>query len=314
MYVGVDVGGTKIAAGLVSFEGSLLKQKSILTKAERPFEIVVKDIIALIKEITSELADDELKGIGVGIPGIADKQTGRVFECVNLGWRLVPLRQVLEEEFKLPVYVENDASVAGLAEYTVGSLRGTTNSILITLGTGVGGGFIIDGKLYSGTNGLASEIGHMVVGDNFYKCNCGKTGCLETFTSALALINYTKKLLAEEEMASPLRDYIGEREEALNAKLIFDLAKQGDSLALMAVNRLVKYLAIGISNLVYTLDPEIISLGGGVSKAGDYLLNLLKAKVEEIKIFKDVPSARLVLAELGNEAGIVGAAMLCRFS
>ncbi len=314
MYVGVDVGGTKIAAGLVSYEGSILKQKSILTKAERPFEIVVQDIIALIKEVASGLSSEELLGIGVGIPGIADKQTGRVFECVNLGWRQVPLRLVLQEEFKIPVYVENDASVAGLAEYSIGSLRGTTNSVLITLGTGVGGGFIINGKIYSGTNGLASEVGHMVVGDNFYRCNCGKIGCLETFASALALINYTKKLIAEEQTDSPLKAYTASKEEELNAKLIFDLAKEGDALALMAVNRLVKYLAIGISNLVYTLDPEIISLGGGVSKAGDYLLNLVKGKVEEIKIFKDVPSARLVLAELGNEAGIVGAAMLCRFS
>ena len=314
MYIGVDVGGTKIAVGLVSYEGRIIKQKSCSTKAERPFDIVVKDIIALIREVASEVPSEKLLGIGVGIPGIANKHTGNVFECVNLGWRDVPLKTVLEEEFKLPVYIENDASAAGLAEYSIGSLKGTTNSIMITLGTGVGGSFIINNKLYSGTNGLASEVGHMVVGDNFYRCNCGKLGCLETFASALALIKYTTKLLEEEpENPSPLKEFVGNPNEELNAKIIFDYAKAGDEIALRAVNRLVKYLSIGISNLIYTLDPEIISIGGGVSKAGDYLIDLLNKKVDEIKIFKDVPTAKLVLAKLGNEAGIVGAAMLCKF-
>jgi len=315
MYIGVDIGGTKIAAGLVSNEGKIIKQKSCSTKAERPFEIVVKDIIALIREVSIEAPPEKLLGIGIGIPGIANKRTGRVHECVNLGWRDVPLKAVLEEEFKLPVYIENDASAAGLAEYSIGSLKGTTNSIMLTLGTGVGGSFIINNRIYSGTNGLASEVGHMVVGDNFYRCNCGKLGCLETFASALALIKYTTKLLEEEpDNQSPLKKYVCNPEEELNAKIIFDYAKTGDEIALRAVNRLVKFLSIGISNLIYTLDPEIIAIGGGVSRAGDYLIDLLNKEVEEVKIFKAVPSARLVLARLGSEAGIVGAAMLCRFN
>ena len=313
MYIGVDVGGTKIAVGLVNDAGDILNQKTCLTKAERPFEIVVIDIIKLIKQVVSEGPPVDIFGIGIGIPGIADKKTGNVYECVNLGWRHVPLKNILEEEFKIPVYIENDASAAGLAEYSIGSLKNTRNSVLITLGTGVGGSFIINNKLYSGTNGLASEVGHMVVGDNFYKCNCGKTGCLETFASALALITYTKRLVAEEEIDSQLKKYVGEKEELLDAKIIFELAKENDPIALKAVDRLVKYLAIGISNLIYTLDPEIIAIGGGVSKAGDYLLAKLTEKVDEFKIFKDVNSAKLILAELGNEAGIVGAAMLCKF-
>jgi glucokinase len=184
---------------------------------------------------------------------------------------------------------------------------------MITLGTGVGGSFIIDGKLYSGSNGLASEIGHMVVGEGYYNCNCGKNGCLETFASASALIKYTKKLILEEEQGSSLKELMEAEEELLDAKLIFDKAKDGDAIACKAVSRFVRYLAIGICNLIYTLDPEIIAIGGGVSKAGDFLLELLKAEVDRQKIFKAVNTARLVLAELGNEAGIVGAAMLCRF-
>lgn len=313
MYIGVDVGGTKIAVGLVDSSGKIIHQKSCITKADKPFSIVVNDIIDLIQKVIIEGPQVDILGIGIGIPGIADKLTGNVFECVNLGWKQVPLKSLLEEEFKIPVYIENDASAAGLAEYTIGSLRNTSNSIMITLGTGVGGSFIIDNKLYSGSNGLASEIGHMVVGEGFYNCNCGKNGCLETFASATALIKYTKKLILEEGPSSSLKEFMGAEEELLDAKVIFEKAKEGDTIAGKAVNRLVRYLAIGICNLIYTLDPEIIAIGGGVSKSGDFLLELLKAEVDKQKIFKAVNTARLVLAELGNEAGIVGAAMLCKF-
>lgn len=313
MYIGVDVGGTKIAVGLVDSSGKIITQNSCITKADKPFAIVLNDIIDLIEKVISEGPQAEILGIGIGIPGIADKQTGNVFECVNLGWKQVPLKTLLEEKFKIPVYIENDASAAGLAEYSIGSLRNTTNSILITLGTGVGGSFIINKKLYSGTNGLASEIGHMVVGEGFYNCNCGKNGCLETFASASALINYTRKLIFDEGEPSQLKQIMEAREGYLDAKLIFDMAKAGDNVANKAVNRLVKYLAIGICNLIYTLDPEIIAIGGGVSKAGEFLLELLEAEVGKQKIFKSVNTAKLAMAELGNEAGIVGAAMLSKF-
>lgn len=313
MYIGVDVGGTKIAVGLVDSSGKIITQNSCITKADKPFAIVLNDIIDLIEKVISEGPQAEILGIGIGIPGIADKQTGNVFECVNLGWKQVPLKTLLEEKFKIPVYIENDASAAGLAEYSIGSLRNTTNSILITLGTGVGGSFLINKKLYSGTNGLASEIGHMVVGEGFYNCNCGKNGCLETFASASALINYTRKLIFDEGEPSQLKQIMEAREGYLDAKLIFDMAKAGDNVANKAVNRLVKYLAIGICNLIYTLDPEIIAIGGGVSKAGEFLLELLEAEVGKQKIFKSVNTAKLAMAELGNEAGIVGAAMLSKF-
>lgn len=314
MYIGIDIGGTNITAGLVSSEGDILFQKSCPTLPSRGWDIVVQDIINLIREVIDKAPNDEkVAGIGIGVPGVADKRTGNVINCVNLGWNNVPLGKVLEREFNMPVYIDNDASVAALAEFENGVLRGTQNSILITLGTGIGGGFIINGKLYGGTNNIGSEIGHMVIGENFYNCNCGKNGCFETFASATALIKYTRKLIEETKEDTAIRNYIGDLDE-LDAKIIFDCAKAGDRLALLSVNRLADYLVVGITNLINILDPEIIALGGGVSKAGDYLLELINNRIHEKILFKDMPYCKIVLAEHGNDAGIIGSAMLCKHS
>ncbi|WP_352419812.1 ROK family protein [Proteiniborus sp.] len=315
MYIGVDVGGTNIIAGLVSIEGNIIFKKSCPTLPSRGFDTVVKDIVKVIKNVINQAPNvEEVLGIGIGVPGVADKRTGIVINCVNLGWANVPLGKTLENEFKKPVYIDNDASVAALAEFENGALKGTQNSILITLGTGVGGGFIINGKLYGGTNNIGSEIGHMVIGKNFYNCNCGKNGCFETFSSATALIKYTRKLMEETNENTALRDYIGDNLDKLDAKIIFDCAKAGDKLALSSVNRLIDYLVIGITNLINLLDPEVIALGGGVSKAGDYLLELIENKISDKILFKDLDYSKIILAEHGNDAGIIGSAMLCKHS
>ncbi|SCG84127.1 glucokinase [Proteiniborus sp. DW1] len=315
MYIGVDIGGTNVTAGVVSNDGNILFQKSCQTLPFRGWNTVIQDIIELIKDVSNQAPDcEKVMGIGVGVPGLADNKTGNVMNCVNLGWQDVPLGKTLEKELNKPVYIDNDASVAALAELENGALKDTQNSILITLGTGVGGGFIINGKLYSGTNNLSSEIGHMVIGENFYNCNCGKNGCFETFTSATALIKYTRKLMEETKENTNIRNYIGDDLDKLNAKLIFDCAKSGDKLALDSVNRLVDYLIIGITNLINLLDPEVIALGGGVSKAGDYLLELINNKIHDKILFKDMPHSKVVIAKHGNDAGIIGAAMLCKYS
>mgnify|MGYP000132346355 CR=1 FL=1 len=314
MYIGVDIGGTNVTAGLVSNEGNILFQKSCPTLPFRGFDVVIQDIINLIRELIYKAPENEkISGIGIGVPGVADKKTGNVINCVNLGWTNVPLGKVLEREFNMPVYIDNDASVAALAEFENGALRGTQNSILITLGTGIGGGFIINGKLYGGTNNIGSEIGHMIIGENFYNCNCGKNGCFETFSSATALIKYTRKLMDETKEDTIIRKYVSDLDK-LDARVIFDCAKAGDKLALISVNRLVDYLVIGITNLINLLDPEVIALGGGVSKAGDYLLELINNKIHEKILFKDIPYCKIVLAEHGNDAGIIGSAMLCKYN
>ncbi len=315
MYIGVDIGGTNVTAGLVSIDGNILFQKTCPTLPSRGWETVIQDIISLIRDVIDQAPNNKhVLGIGIGVPGVADKKTGNVVECVNLGWKNVPLGKTLEKEFNKSVYIDNDASVAALAEFENGALNGTQNSILITLGTGVGGGFIINGKLFGGTNNIGSEIGHMVIGENFYNCNCGKNGCFETFSSATALIKYTRKLMEDTKENTTIRDYIGDNLDKLDAKIIFDCAKAGDKLALSSVNRFADYLVIGITNLINILDPEIIALGGGVSKAGDYLLELINNRIYEKILFKDMAYSKIVIAEHGNDAGIIGSAMLCKHS
>lgn len=319
MYIGVDIGGTNIAAGVVNYNGKILTKKSIPTGAERETEEIVNDLISLINDLINEISDKEqkqgykIKGIGLGIPGVADKE-GNIISCVNLGWENIPMAKVLEEEFQLPVYLDNDASVATLAEYEAGVLKDTTNSLMLTLGTGIGGGIIINGTLFNGSHGAGSEIGHMVVGENFYNCGCGKNGCLETFSSATGLIRYTKKLIEEGNIDTNILNVINNDISLLDAKVIVDSAKKGDILANKAIERLVKYLSIGITNLISIFDPEVIAIGGGLSKAGDYLIKKIKKEVETMKLFKNVRISDIAVAKLENDAGIIGAGMLCKYS
>ena len=316
MFIGIDVGGTKIAAGLVTEDGELKFQSFLPTKPERGSEEVIKDIIGIIKKTASNMPEDgeKIRGIGIGIPGHVIKNTDSLVYCVNLDWDHVDLKRSIEKEFDLPVYIENDAKAAALAEFMVGSLKGTQNSVLITLGTGVGGGIFLNGELYRGSNGKASEIGHMIVGENFYNCNCGKNGCFETFTSATALIQYAKKLIKNHNGETMILDRLENNLDLLEAKVIMECAQQGDSLSLKVVDRFINYLVVGISNLFNMLDPELIALGGGVSKAGEYLLELIDKNIASNACFQNMRDLRIVTATLGNEAGTVGAAMLCKYS
>jgi glucokinase len=311
MYIGIDLGGTNIAAGLVDDDGVVLLKDSVETKATRPASDIIKDMAELVNKIIdeSEFSRSNIKAVGIGIPGVADEASGEVIYCVNLNWEKVPLKKPLEELLKLPVIIGNDATVAGVAEYGAGKMKGCKNGVFLTLGTGVGGGMIIDGKAYGGSHGVGSEIGHMVVGDNFYDCNCGRNGCLETFASATALIKYAQK-----ELDLGRKSNLEEHSGRLNAKLIFDGAKSGDELSVETVDRLVHYLSIGISNLINILDPDCFVIGGGVSKAGDFLINKVRKEIEGMKSFASIESGRIEIATLENDAGIIGAAMLGKFN
>ncbi|WP_432662222.1 ROK family glucokinase [Wukongibacter baidiensis] len=312
MFIGVDLGGTNIAVGIVDESGQLKHQKSVPTRSERKPEAIIKDIIDLISEVIKDSGKtkEEVKAIGIGIPGLADPKTGDVIECVNLNWRKVPLKKPMEKALGIPVFIDNDATLAGLAEYEAGAMKNKKNGVFMTLGTGIGGGVIIDGKIHTGSNGVGSEIGHMIVGENYYDCNCGRNGCIETFASSTALINYTKKLINEENSETIMTEKLNGNIDNLDGKIIFHAAIRGDELANKAVDRLVKYLAIGIMNITSVIDPEIFVLGGGISKAGTFLLDKVRAEVLKNKYFKTLPVGDIVLAELSNDAGIIGAAML----
>ncbi|CAM2958780.1 ROK family protein [Hathewaya histolytica] len=309
MYIGIDLGGTNIAVGLVDEDGKILYKSSCETKCERGTEFVIKDIIKLIEEVIKKSKHNEkdIKSIGIGIPGISNEE-GVVIRCINLKWRRVSLRKPLEERFRVPIFIENDARVAGLAEYAIGALKGYENSLLLTLGTGIGSGIIINGKMYGGAQGIGSEIGHMVVGENFYTCNCGANGCLETFASSTALIKYVQRCLDDGVDSK----YLNEFKNNLNAEVILGGINKNDEVCIRAYERFIKYLVIGIRNIINILNPEVIAFGGGISNMGEKLLEDIERGIEK-NYNKDLPMPKLILAKMKNDAGIVGAALMGRF-
>jgi len=311
MRIGIDLGGTNIVVGIVTNEGEILIKNSTPTLASRGATLIIEDMVKLIHktlEISGNSIDD-IELIGIGVPGLVDYNSGIIKECVNLGWKDVDICKTLHEKTGKRILIENDANAAAGGEYLFGVMKNNSNSVFLTLGTGVGGGIILNGKLHRGKNGSAAEIGHMVIGDNFYNCACGNNGCFETFASATAIIKYAKKLISENNQDTLILKKVSELDE-IDAKIVFDSAKQGDKLANLVVKRFVKYFAIGICNIINILDVEMIGIGGGVSAAGEFFMDLLLDDIKKYKLFKDIPVCNIKIAALGNDAGIIGAAML----
>ncbi len=313
LYIGVDLGGTNIGAGIVDEEGSILVKDEVPTGSSRPYDEIIKDMADLIGEILKqggyELSDVE--SIGIGSPGCIDNEQGEVVFANNLNWKHVPVREELQRHIDLPIYLENDANVAGLAEAVTGACKGVENSVTITLGTGVGSGIIIGGRPYSGSHGVGAELGHMIVRVDGVPCTCGNRGCFERYTSATALIREGKKVAKANPDSIIAKSVEGDLDK-ISAKTVIDAAKAGDEVALEVFDNYIYYLAMGIVTIINSFDPSIIAIGGGVSRAGDFLLDSLKEQVKEHIFYKDMPYADIRLSELGNDAGIIGAAMLGR--
>ena len=310
-YIGVDLGGTGIKAGVVDEQGKILAKASCPTGVERGYGPVIADMAKLCLEALEESGHslDEVKAIGIGIPGIQDPATGLVPFCTNLGWHEVPLVEEMHKYIDKPVFVGNDATVAGLAEAVAGVSAEVKTSVFVTLGTGVGGGIIIDGKPYSGPHGVASEIGHMITVVGGELCTCGNRGCWERYASATAIIREGRKF-AEAHPDCAIAKAVDGDLDKIEAKTVIDLAKAGDPDAAMLFDNYVTHLCVGLVNLINLYDPEIIALGGGVSHAGQFLLDAVNAKLPQMVFYKTMPYARVELARLGNDAGIIGAAML----
>lgn len=304
MGIGIDIGGTAIKGGIVD-QGVIQKERMVQTQSQLGYGQVLNDLVLLIKEL-HRLAPTE-KTVGVGIPGILSADGSTIVSCPNLNWQNRQLKQDLERALPFEVLLVNDATAACIAEAAFGSTRGRSSSVMLTLGTGVGGGMIINDRIISGAHGVASEIGHMIMEENFYNCNCGKNGCLETFASATALIRYCQKKLAEG-VASDLQS-----DEGFDARRIFAAAKAGDLLALAAVDRLARYLGWAIANISDLIDPEIIAIGGGLSGAGEFLLERIKAETKKRLTYPQYAIPEIVLATFRNEAGMIGAANLRYF-
>lgn len=307
-FFGVDLGGTTVKMGLFEEEKGLLEKWEIVTRTEDNGSHILDDIAASITEKMQEntLNREDILGVGIGVPGPVDKD-GVVFCCVNLGWENYPVEKELEKRLGMPVKAGNDANVAALGEMWQGGGRGCRNVVMVTLGTGVGGGIILDGEIWPGNHGAAGEIGHMsVVYDETEVCNCGKKGCLEQVASATGIVKEAKKILAASDQPSVLRSL-----EAITAKDVFDAAKEGDKLAAAVTEKLGEYLGIALSHVACVVDPEIFVIGGGVSRAGEVLIQLVQKYYRE-KAFSGIKDIRFALAQLGNDAGIYGAARLIK--
>lgn len=303
---GVDLGGTTVKMGLFTVEGALLEDWEIPTNKEDNGSHILDDIAASIKaKIDSDSINEaDVVGVGIGVPGPVTPN-GIVKGCVNLGWGDTPVEESLKDKTGFCVKAGNDANVAALGELWQGGGKGFNSLVMVTLGTGVGGGIVVDGKIITGAHGAAGEIGHMgVVYDETDTCNCGKKGCLEQVASATGIVKVTKKILASDDRESTLRNY-----ENLTAKDVFDEAKAGDALALCAVETLAEYLGIALGHLACIVDPDVFIIGGGVSKAGDFLIDAI-AKHYTDKAFVQCKKTPIKLATLGNSAGIYGAAKL----
>ena len=311
VYIGIDLGGTNIAVGIVDENGKILCKGSTPTLLPRPYGPIIADIAKCSLETLERSGHtlDDVAAIGAGVPGILDPRTGIIPFCTNLGWHDVPFITELQKYIDKPVYVGNDATVAGLAESVAGVSAGAHSSVFLTLGTGVGGGIVIDGKAYSGAHGVGSEIGHMIIELDGEECTCGNYGCFERYASATAIIREGRKAYAQHP-DSLIGQLCGGDPDKITAKTIFDAAKESDPTAVKVFRRYVRALAHGIVTIINVLDPEVIALGGGVSLAGDFLLQAVREAVEPLVFFKTMPYARIELAKLGPDAGIIGAAML----
>ena len=310
MYnIGIDVGGTSIKAGLVE-DGIITVKASKDVDKSMGFYGVVRDIEYVVNEILREkgMTIEEVRTIGIGIPGVVNKD-GHV-SCVNLGLKNDPLEMKLKERLSnVKIVVENDANVAAFAEYKYGSMRGYDVGVMITLGTGVGGGIIINGKPFSGAHGIGSELGHIILDSNYYDCNCGNNGCFETFCSATAIIKYAQKLIGEGKKSTILQ-FAQNNIENITAKMVFDAYKENDEVAISVVKRFKEYLIRGIVSIVHFIDPEIISIGGGVSNANEIILEGLEEELNKRVIYNGNGIAKIVIAHFKNDAGILGASAL----
>ena len=317
MYrIGIDLGGTNIAAGIVDKDLNLLYTASVPTGADRDGALIMDDMADLCRKLCADhdIALSEIESIGIASPGIANHDTGVVEYANNLPFRKFPIAQMLRDRLGIErIRLENDANAAAWGEAVAGAAKGTTNSIMITLGTGVGGGIIIDNKVYSGFNYAGAELGHIVIEVNGAPCSCGRKGCWEAYSSATGLIRMTKEEIEECEKAGrpTLMKKMAEEKGKISGRTAFDAKRAGDEAAAEVVDKYVLYLAEGLSNIVNIFQPEVVSLGGGVSNEGDYLLDLLMPRIRE-RVYGGniVLATKICVAKLGNNAGIIGAAML----
>lgn len=309
--IGVDVGGTGIQIGLVSNDYHIIHESSIPTRTDLTFDEQVRQIAdCIVSTVRSAgFTENDIESVGIGIPGIASAKTGEVIKCTNMGWFHVPFRQVFNQYLNKPVHIDNDANVAALAESVAGVSAGTSSSVFITIGTGIGSGIIINGRIWSGAHHIGGELGHVIFSLGGVPCTCGNHGCLERYCSATALIRMAREAVEDHPDSLILRSADMDPSR-IEAKTVIDAARAKDPLAVKVYDFYIDCLAQAIGSVINLLDPEVIVLGGGVSKAGSFLLDPITDKYPKYVVFNDQTLPLVKLAVLGSEAGIIGAAML----
>ncbi len=308
-YIGIDIGGTNIACGIVDDSFEIVARAKVKTNSPRPYAEILDDIKKSVRLACDELGinPSDASSIGIGCPGTCNN--GVVEYSNNLGFVNVPLKDDIESEFGVKTYLDNDANAAAYGEFVAGAAKGANNAIAITLGTGVGSGIIIDGKIYSGSNCAGGEIGHTVLVVDGRECTCGRKGCFETYSSATGLIRTTKE--AADAAPDSLTAKLIIEDGKCSARTAYKAMKQGCEVGKSVTEKYVKYLACGIANVINTFQPDILCIGGGVCNEGDTLLVPLKAAVaEQIYTKNSDKNTEIVVCSLGNDAGIIGAAAL----
>ena len=312
-YLGVDLGGTTIKVGLVNESYEIIQNVSGPTGRERSFEEVLKDMAMLCKEVMDKqgITEKDIHSIGIGSPGIASPNEGIILSSSNLNFDHVNVRHEIQKYIDTDVYVENDANCAALGEVICGAAKGEENVIVVTLGTGVGGGIINKGKIYRGSFFGAGEIGHQVICfDGGLPCGCGRKGCWEQYASATALIRQAREAVKEHPESQILTLSKENKAENINAKVVFDAAQAGDQVADEVLQRYFKYIACGVTNLINNFEPSMIVLGGGMSAQKAYLTEPVTKYVQEEMYGGLSLKTKITAATLGNDAGIIGAAFL----
>lgn len=310
--IGVDLGGTSVKFAFVTTEGKIIDKWSILTDISDDGIHITPNIINSIKErmAMKNFDSSDFVGIGMGTPGTVNKENGTVIGAYNLNWITEqPLKQQIEEATNIPFFLDNDANVAALGEQWVGAGANEPNVVFVTLGTGVGGGVIMDNKLIHGAIGAAGEIGHMTADRDGYLCTCGKKGCLETVASATGIVRVANDKAKTYEDESKIKDAILGH-HAVDTKMIMDAAKEGDAFSIEVVDEISDYLGLATGNIANILNPSTIVIGGGVSKAGEFLADKIRAAFS-IYAFPTIrEKTNIRIAELGNDAGVLGASSL----
>lgn len=317
MYtIGIDLGGTNIAAGVVDENMNIVTKMSVPTAMPRSAESIIDDMAATAKKAieAAGITMDEIKWVGIGCPGTANSDEGIIEYANNLNFKDLPLADMMEKRLGKKIYIENDANAAAYGEYKAGAAKGSKSAVIITLGTGVGGGVIINGQMLRGFNFAGAELGHTVIEYNGRPCTCGRRGCFEAYASATGLANMTKESMNKFK-DSKMWDVAEGSLDNVNGKTAFDAMRLGDKAGSEVVATYISYLAVGLTNVINIFQPEILCLGGGICKEGDNLIKPLEKIINDERYSKfSKKQTKLCTAKLGNDAGIIGAALIGEIS